>query len=80
MEEITLVKKILNNEFAQISGIAIAIWFFVVNVILPITNIQAQLSEIQLTLADIKSTNTTLEAKVNQNSSDILVIKSQIGD
>lgn len=71
------VRKILDNEFAQIGGICVAIWFFVVNVILPISNIEAQLSNIQVTLADIKTTNSNLDTRITTNANSILVLKQQ---
>lgn len=73
------IRKLLNNEFTQITGICVVIWFFVVNVILPIANIEAQLSSIQLTLSDIKVTNANMDSRITTNSNDILVLKQLVG-
>lgn len=80
MKEENIVRKVLNNEFTQITGIVIAVWFFVTNVILPITNIQSSLASIQLTLADIKTINSNFDARITQNSNDIIRLQGQFGN
>jgi len=74
------IRKILSNELTQIAGICMALWFFVVNVILPINNIESQLASIQLTLTDIKTTNANMDARITANSNDILVLKQQLNN
>lgn len=78
MKEENIVRKVLNNEFAQMAGIVIALWFFVTNVILPITNIQSSLASIQLTLADIKTINSNFDTRITQNANDIIRLQGQL--
>lgn len=77
--QISVIKKVLNNEYAQVMGIIGCCWFFVMNVILPIANIDSQLASIQITLADTKITNISLDARITQNSNDIIKLQQQIG-
>lgn len=77
MEE-TIIRKVLKNEFTQVIGIAVGVWFFVTTVILPIANIQFSLTNIQNTLADFKSTSTNLDSRITQNSDDLITLKERL--
>jgi hypothetical protein len=77
-EQESLVRKVLKNEIVQVVGIAASIWFFVTTVILPINNIQYSLASIQLSLAELKTNGTNLDAKILANSNDILVLKERL--
>jgi hypothetical protein len=74
------IRKILNNEIAQIISICVALWFFVVNVILPIAEIRSQLSNIQVTLSDMKATNSGFDTRITSNSNNILVLQQEFNN
>lgn len=73
-----IVRKIINNEVAQVVGIAVAIWFFVIKVIIPINNIQISLTNIQTALADMKQTNADFNTRITDNTSDIIRLQSTL--
>lgn len=52
-------------------------WGFVTTVVIPISNIQIKLAQIQATLQTNAQSFSTLQAQVNANSSDILILKSK---
>lgn len=78
MEQESKIRKVLSNEFTQIAGIGAGIWFFVTNVILPISNIQSSLANIQLILADIKTQNAGFDARITSNSDDLITLKERL--
>lgn len=78
MEQESAIKKVLKNEVTQLVGLAAGIWFFVTTVIIPINAMQATLVTMQLTLSDIKNTNTDFNSRITQNSNDILNIKGDV--
>lgn len=77
MEE-TVIRKILKSEFAQVSAIVVVIWFFMMNVILPIANIESQVANIQATLVEMKSTNANFDARITSNSNAIIILQQEI--
>lgn len=74
----TTLRKILSNEFAQLSGICVALWFFVQTVILPLNNIQFTQVQIQVTLADMKSINFQLDNRITKNTDRIIILEQQV--
>lgn len=78
MEQESAIRKILKNEFAQIGAILGVVWFAITNFVIPMNNIQLKLSDIQVTLTDIKSINSSLDARITQNSNDIIKLKERM--
>lgn len=79
METDNAIKRVLKNEYMQIISICVALWFFVTNVVIPISTIQSQLATIQLTLSEIKQNSSSLDTRITQNSNAIIVLQQKIG-
>lgn len=78
MENDTIIRKFLKNEYAQFFSIAAAIWFFVVSVIIPINNIQNTVTTIQLSMKDFKKTNELFDTRITANTDSVLVLQEQV--
>ena len=75
-QEENIVRKVLKNEITWIISIATFIIAFFTQVIIPINTIQLQLVSIQSDITTIKG----YDARITQNSNDIIVLKEQTKD
>lgn len=78
MPQENILRKILRDEITWLVFFLTAVYAFISQIIIPMNTIQIQLAALSIQLQEIKSYNASNDARITQNSNDILVLKQLI--
>ncbi len=71
-------RTLLKNEITWMVMIVIGVMGFVKTVVIPLSNVQITITQIQQSLANSANDYKALDGRVTQNSNDIIKIQTQI--
>lgn len=77
MPEQNTVRKILKNEITWAIMIAVGVAGFYKTLVIPINNLQLAIAQIQQSINDSNIKYTSLDARITQNSNDIIKLQTE---
>lgn len=78
-KEENAIRAVLRNEITWIVFIVGAIWGMVAGVVLPLQKLQLQVAQIQMDIADFKTTNTQIMAEHKEFQERLSVLETKMG-